>query len=323
MSSFSQRLDHAIRKKQTPALVGLDPRFDQLPPTVLEAARKRTWSSEQELKSNAYEEFCSRLIDIVAPLVPAVKPQAAFFEELGPAGMSVFYRVLKKAREANLIVICDAKRGDIGSTALAYANAYLAGEDPNAAPWPADALTINPWLGSDAMEPFLKLASERKAGLYILVKTSNPGSAAFQNHPSAENPVFHQVASAVNERNPSPDRNGNGYGSVGAVVGATWPEELVTLREKMPHTPLLIPGYGSQGGTAHDVAGAFDTKGFGALINSSRGINFAFQNSPWNEMFAPEEWEQAIESATLKMIDDLADGTSANQLRSDSSCRSD
>lgn len=320
MENFASRLHAAISKKGTPALVGLDPRFDQLPREIIAKAEKKTESGQQAAIAAAFEEFCLRLIDVVAPLVPAVKPQAAFFEECGPAGMQALGNVIRKAREAGLIVICDAKRGDIGSTAEAYARGFLAGADPDAAPWGADALTVNPYLGADTLDPFVKVAQERGAGIYVLVRTSNPGSGAFQNRQSPSDsgdqtlPLYRHVAQVVEDLAVH-TADGAEYGSVGAVVGATYPEELAELRAAMPHTPLLIPGYGSQGGTAADVAAGFKPDGLGAVVNSSRGINFAYLKQPYVDQFAPEQWEQAVEAATRQMITDLAEHTPAGELR--------
>lgn len=308
MTSFATRLHDAIQKKGTPALVGIDPRFDQLPEPVVMAAGMRRAAERQSMVAGAFEEFCFRLIDVVAPLVPAVKPQAAFFEACGPAGTRVLARVIRRARDQGLVVICDAKRGDIGSTAEAYADAYLAGEDPDAAPWAADALTVNPYLGDDTLQPFVKTANERGAGLYVLVRTSNPGSASFQNHGESDdgtNRLYQKVGQTVEQLSVE-SAAGESYGSIGAVVGATYPEELKELRELMPHTPLLVPGYGSQGGGAEDVRAAFDANGLGAVINSSRGINFAHKKAPYAEEFGDARWEEAVEAATKQMIADLA-----------------
>ncbi|QDV18587.1 Orotidine 5'-phosphate decarboxylase [Gimesia panareensis] len=313
MHNFSDRLNAAIRSKKTPALVGLDPRFDWLPAEIVSAAEVKH-SSKADIVAAAFEEFCFRMIDVVAPLVPAVKPQAAFFEEWGPAGCAALQRVIKKAREAGLVVICDAKRGDIGSTAEAYARGYLAGADPESAIWAADCLTVNPYLGSDTLEPFVKVAVERGAGIYVLVRTSNPGAGTFQDRQTDDHTLYECVAAVVNDLALNTTGEGN-YGAIGAVVGATYPEELSQLRALMPHAPLLVPGYGSQGAGAGDVAGAFDTEGLGAIINSSRGINFAIRKAPYSEKFAPEEWEQAVEAATHDMIADLAEHTPAGNLR--------
>jgi len=313
MSQYADRLHAAIAAKKTPALVGLDPRLDQLPESVVQAAREKT-SDASEAAAMAFEEFCVRVIDVVAPLVPAVKPQAAFFEQYGPAGCLALQRVIRKAREAGLIVIADAKRGDIGSTAEAYATAWLAGADPDAAVWAADALTVNPYLGEDTLEPFVNRARERGAGVYVLVRTSNPGAATFQDREADGRRLYEVVAETVEQLNT--DWPGScTYGSVGAVVGATYPEELTELRQFMPSTPFLVPGYGSQGAGAAEVAGGFDENGLGALINSSRGINFAFRKAPYRDGFRPDEWEQAVEAATRDMIAELAEKTPAGRLR--------
>ncbi|MEZ6067679.1 MAG: orotidine-5'-phosphate decarboxylase [Planctomycetaceae bacterium] len=295
-SHYTDRLHAAIRDKATPALVGLDPRFDQLPTSIREKATEST-SCLGECVAKAFEEFCLRVIDVVAPLVPAVKPQVAFFEECGPAGMQALWNVIRYARQQGLLVIADAKRGDIGSTALGYARAWLAGEDIDAAPWGADALTINPYLGIDTLQPFVDLAAQRGAGLYVLVRTSNPGSGDFQNRETRGETLYERVARAVEDLT-TPTRGTGGYGAVGAVVGATYPAELAKLRDLMPSTPLLVPGYGSQGGTSADVAAAFDAHGLGGLVNSSRGIIFAGERKEFRERFTPDQWEAAIEAAT-------------------------
>lgn len=303
-NSFSSRLHAAIRRTRTPVVVGLDPRFDWLPADIVASARARH-SDITAIAAAAFEEFCVRLIDLVAGKVPAVKPQAAFFEEYGPDGCLALARVIRYARQSGLIVICDAKRGDIGTTAEAYARAYLAGEDPLAASWAADALTVSPYLGSDTLEPFVKVAVERGAGIYVLVRTSNPGAGTFQDRQTDGVPLYRCVANIV-EKLASAHADADGYGPIGAVVGATYPQELAELRLAMPHVPLLIPGYGSQGGTAADVAAAFDARGMGAVINNSRGINFAFRDKRYAEEFGPDRWEAAAEASLKQMIADLA-----------------
>ncbi|WP_437185863.1 orotidine-5'-phosphate decarboxylase [Planctomicrobium sp. SH668] len=312
MTSFSSRLHTKIRQKRTPALVGLDPRWEQLPSELRKNA-EANYSNVFEMRAAAYEDFCKRVIDVVAPLVPAVKPQSAFFEDCGHWGVHVLANVIAYARKAGLIVVCDAKRGDIGSTAEAYAAAYLAGEDPQAAPFAADALTINPYMGTDTLKPFIDRAKTVGGGLYVLVRTSNPGARDFQDRTTDGQTLYESVAGHV-ERLSVETAGGEGYGLVGAVVGATYPQELSTLRNVMPHVPLLVPGYGSQGGTSQDTAGAFDSKGLGALVNSSRGILFAFQKGPLAQEFGESRWESAVERATELMIADLAENTPAGAL---------
>lgn len=311
--TYIARLHANIRRTGTPALVGLDPRWETLPSTLRDKARD-TASNVYEAQALAFEEFSKRIIDVVAPLVPAVKPQAAFFEACGPTGVKALEQVCRYAREAGLIVIMDAKRGDIGSTAEAYAAAHLAGADSNAAPFPADALTVNPYLGADTLEPFITRANEVDAGLYVLVRTSNPGSSSFQDRTQDGAKVFEVVADLLEGINQCGTLT-DGFGPVGAVVGATYPDELTQLRERMPSTPLLIPGYGSQGGTAADVSAAFRDDGLGGLVNSSRGIIFAYSKGELAEQFGEAKWEQAVEAATHAMIADLADHTPAAALR--------
>ena len=292
-----------MRAKRTAALVGLDPRFDQLPAEIRRRAAERT-SRSSDVWARAYEEFCCRIIDIVAPLVPAVKPQAAFFEECGPAGMTALGRVIRHARDRGLIVIADAKRGDIGSTAVGYARAWLAGDDTDAAPWGADALTVNPYLGADTLRPFADLARERGAGIYVLVRTSNPGARDYQDRRTADEPLYRAVARTV-EALAAETRGEGRYGCVGAVVGATWPAELTELRQALPSAPLLIPGYGSQGGAAADVLPGLDADGLGALVNSSRGIIFAWERPELRDQFGPDRWEDAVLAATHEMAREL------------------
>jgi orotidine-5'-phosphate decarboxylase len=314
MAGYSARLNAAIKAKQTPALVGIDPRFDQLPAPVRASAAQRVEKHGGNVAAAAFEEFGIRLIDVVASLVPAVKPQSAFFEQLGPAGTVALGNVVQHARKAGLIVVLDAKRSDIGSTADAYAKGYLAGEDPGAAPWGADALTVNPYLGSDTLQPFVDVATSRGAAIYVLVRTSNPGAAIWQDRVTDGQRVFESVADTV-EALAQETVDESGFGCVGAVVGATWPAELTELRQRMPHVPLLVPGYGSQGADASDVAGGFNDQGLGAIVNSSRAINFAHLRAPYSEQFSPDQWEAAVAAATRDMIADLASHTTASALQ--------
>ncbi|MCL2006207.1 MAG: orotidine-5'-phosphate decarboxylase [Planctomycetaceae bacterium] len=278
--TFSQLLSAAIRQKGNPVLVGLDPRWESLPQSCKTGA-----------VADSFERFCKTIIDITAPLVPAVKPQAAFFEQYGPDGMTALRNVIRYAKQQGLLVIFDGKRNDIGSTAEAYAAGILGSESA----WGADAMTVSPYLGDDSIEPFVKTAVERGAGVYVLVKTSNPGGKMLQDLEVEGQPIYRRVAEYV-ERLAQ-----RTAGSVGAVVGATWAEQLAELRQVMPSAPFLVPGYGTQGGTAEDVAKAFHRDGSGALINNSRGIIFAHLSASDPEI----RWEDAVESATRRMIAEL------------------
>lgn len=312
MASYSHRLNQKIRSCRTPALAGIDPRWDQLPPQLRKDAMAKP-GSFREQAAWAFCRFSMELIDVLSPLVPAVKPQVAFFEQLGVPGCAALLSVMQYARKQGLIVIADAKRGDIGSTAEAYADAWLAGEDPDAAAWPADAVTVNPYLGADTLEPFLKCAVARNAGIYVLVRTSNPGAAEFQDRASDGVSLYSAIADTV-EQLSDRARGSEPYGPIGAVVGATWPEQLAELRRQMPCVPLLIPGYGAQGGTSADTAGAFAADGLGALVNNSRGINFAWQKKPYSEQYGADRWQDAAAAATRDMILDLATHTAAGCL---------
>lgn len=303
--TFSDRLAAAIRARGNPVVVGLDPRWEQLPPEFTAAGA----SADRRHKAQAYSRFCREVIDVVAPLVPAVKPQAAFFEQLGAAGMAALEEVIRHARSQRLLVIVDGKRNDIGSTAEAYAEGML-GE---AAAWQADALTVSPYLGADSLQPFVEVARARDAGVFVLVKTSNPGGGQFQDLPAHGRPLYRHVADHVQALARATAAQ-CGYGAVGAVVGATYPEQLAELRAAMPQAWLLVPGYGSQGGTARDVAAAFDAAGLGAVINNSRGIIFAHARQDLGGRYGADRWQKAVEAAAREMIAQLRADTAAGRI---------
>jgi orotidine-5'-phosphate decarboxylase len=282
-------------------MVGLDPRIEQLPAGLVgDAARD---PKNFAAIAAAYETFCRGVIDVVAPLVSVVKPQAAFFEELGPPGMTALAQIIAYARQRGLLVVLDAKRGDIGSTAEAYARGMLGSDSA----WGADAVTVNPYLGDDSLAPFVETARQRGAGVFVLVKTSNPGGKIFQDLVANGRSIYEHVAAYV-EGLAASTAGESGYGSIGAVVGATYPEQLSQLRATMPHAWLLVPGYGSQGGGAKDVAAAFDTSGLGAVINNSRNLIFAHARKGYAQ-FGPSRWQEAVEAATRDMIDELSGQT--------------
>jgi orotidine-5'-phosphate decarboxylase len=315
VTHFADRLAAAVRAKGNALCVGLDPRWESLPLEV----RSRHGAASLACVAAAYEDFCSHVLDIVASLVPVVKPQSAFFEACGPEGMVVLQRLLRKARSLGLLTILDAKRNDIASTAAAYADAAFGGTRLNERSypvWEADALTINPYLGRDAVEPFIDSARRVGAGLFVLVRTSNPGAGQFQDllvspltptlspggrrqgEGETPRPLYQHVGAAVAKW--TRENLGTcGLGDVGAVVGATYPAELATLRQLLPEAIFLVPGFGAQGGKAGDVAAAFRPDGLGAIVNSSRGILFPFQ---------PDDprWEARIEAAARDTIAALA-----------------
>ena len=306
MTAFADRLDRAVALKKNPVLVGLDPRLALMPEGLVPTGAE----ADPSLAADVFKRFCRGVIDVVAPLVPAVKPQAAFFERIGPEGMFALAEVIRYAQSMGLLVIFDGKRNDIGSTATAYAQGILGREE---SAWHADALTVSPYLGDDSLEPFIDLADQRDAGVFVLVKTSNPGGGMLQDVATDEGPLYRRVARYV-ERMAEQTAAQCGYGAVGAVVGATYPEQLTELRTVMPHTWFLVPGYGSQGGTAEDVAAAFDENGKGAIVNSSRGIIFAHAAEPYAEKYGADRWQEAVEAAARDMIAQLKDETPAGKL---------
>ena len=295
MSSFADRLADAVRRKG-PLCVGLDPRHDQLPAGLWD----RHVDNGLDGLAEASEEFCLKVLDLAAPFAGVVKPQAAFFELAGPAGMRALSAVLDRAKELGFVTVLDAKRGDIASTATAYADAAFAGAKSarwTIPVWDADALTINPYLGRDAVEPFLTAAKAAGRGVFVLVRTSNPGAGLFQDLVCDGRPVYRHVAEAVAAWN-APTVGACGLGDVGAVVGATHPAELRELREAMPDVWLLVPGYGAQGGTAADVKAAYRPDGLGAVVNSSRGVTFPFHPDD-------PDWEAKVTAAAAKAAAEL------------------
>jgi orotidine-5'-phosphate decarboxylase len=299
---FATRLAAAVAARHTPACIGLDPRRESLPPALAAA------DADPQSLATIFTTFCREVIDTVAPLVPIVKPQRACFEALGPHGMESLAAVIAHARSRGLLVLADGKRGDIGSTAEAYADGWLAG------PWAADALTVNPYLGLDSVEPFVKTAADRGAAIFILVKTSNPGSKDFQELACDGRPLYEHVAAGV-ESLAARTASGGTYGAVGAVVGATWPRQLDELRAAMPHAWILVPGFGRQGGRASDVRGAFHPDGLGALVVSARDVIFAHARPEMNAGLAAHQWQTAVDRACRDMIDRLAADTPAGRLQ--------
>ena len=296
MIHFADRLAEAVRRKG-PLCVGIDPRWEMLPTSLREAYA----DLPPELRAAAaVQEFSLKVLELVAPFAGVIKPQAAFFELLGPPGMAALQEVLRQARAMGFVTILDAKRGDIASTATAYAEAAFAGAVIEGSPvpvWDADSLTVNPYLGADAVEPFVTAARLSQRGLFVLVRTSNPGAKLFQDLMCDGKPVYRHVGDAVARWNAA-NLGDCGLGDVGAVVGATHPNELIELRSALPNVWLLVPGYGAQGGTADDVRVAYRTDGLGAIVNSSRGVTFPFKPDDI-------EWEAKIAAAAERAATEL------------------
>jgi orotidine-5'-phosphate decarboxylase len=293
---FADALLAAIDQKKTPLMVGLDPSYDQLPQAI-RGQKELNDADDLESAVDAILEFCTRLLKVVAPHVPAVKINSAFFEQYYSYGLEAFAAVVQEAAAHGLIVINDAKRADIGNTSERYALATLgdpqfASLDDQVGP---DAVTVNPYMGHDSVGPFIKLAADDQKGVFILVRTSNPGAAEIQDAVLADGtPLYQHVGKLVAQWG-QPYIGSRGYSAIGAVVGATNPQQLTTLREMLPHTLFLVPGYGAQGATAADVAKAFKPDGTGAIINSSRAIIYAHKDA----QYAGLPWEKAVEAAVL------------------------
>ncbi len=295
-------LQEKILKLQNPTVVGLDPRPEFIPEHIMQR-HLRQKGETLDAAADAFFEFNKGLIDALCDIVPAVKPQSAFYELLGPAGVSALKKTSDYARSKGLFVIGDVKRGDIGSTAEAYSEAYLGSvRIGNTAPEPFgfDAVTVNAYLGSDGVLPFLETSRRADKAIFVLVKTSNPSGAEFQDLAIGEQKLYTVMGDLMAEL--AADTVGQyGYSRVGAVVGATYPEELKFLRDRLKTTFFLVPGYGAQGGGAQDVAGAFDKSGRGAVINSSRAIICAWKKTGRGG----QDYQEAARNAALDMRSDL------------------
>lgn len=295
-----------IREKNNPTVAGLDARLEYIPAYITE---KYTAQYGKTLKAAAASmmEFNKGLIDALHDIVPAIKPQAAYYELLGPDGAVVLRDTIAYAHEKGMYVIADIKRNDIGATATAYAQAYLGESDVCGESLPVyncDSCTVNAYLGTDGITPFLNECEARDRGIYVLVKTSNKSSGEFQNKLMGDQPLYVRMAEKVAEWGEGLMTE-CGYSQVGAVVGATYPEEQKIIRQIIPHSYFLVPGYGAQGATAKDIANAFNDDGLGAIVNSSRGIIAAYQQEKYAQ-FGAANYADASRQAVIDMREDIA-----------------
>ena len=294
-----------IKKTQAPIVVGLDPTLKLIPKHLLEKAYKE-YGENLEGVSQAIIAYNKGIVDAVADLVPAVKPQIAMYEQFGIPGLIAYQETIRYCKEKGLVVIGDIKRGDIGSTSEAYAVGHLGkvtigGKDFRG--FEEDFATVNPYLGSDGVKPFMEVCRQEKKGIFVLVKTSNPSSGEFQDQEINGKPLYELVGEKVAEWGDS--LMGDDYSYVGAVVGATYPEMGKVLRKIMPKTYILVPGYGAQGGKGADLVHFFNEDGLGAIVNSSRGIIAAYQQEKY-AAFGAENYADASRQAVLDMKADIA-----------------
>lgn len=311
MKNIIDILIEKIKETENPTVMGLDPRYEMLPKCVTDKYPKTL-----EGVSKAIVEYNKALIDATYDIIPAVKPQIAFYEMFGIPGMRAFKETCEYAKQKGMIVIADIKRGDIGSTAQGYSNAYLGKTkigDIDQSIYDIDFVTVNPYMGTDCVKPFIDDCKKYNKGLFILVKTSNPSSGELQDL-KLENgkEVYKQVAELV-EKWGTELIGENGYSSIAAVVGATYPEQLKQIRELAPHTYFLIPGYGAQGGTAVDIAYGFDENGLGGIVNASRSLMCAYKSDKWKDKFEEKDYAQATRAEAIRMRDELAMAISINK----------
>lgn len=300
-----EKLVSRIKKLNAPIVVGLDPTLNFVPKFLLDKAINEKGET-LEAAADAIFAFNKAIVDAVYDLIPAVKPQIAMYEQFGISGLMAYKKTLDYCHEKGLLVIGDAKRGDIGSTSTAYAIGHLGKVkigSTEIAPIDADFLTINPYMGSDSVVPFVEECKKNDKGLFILVKTSNPSSGEFQDQKVGEKAVYELVGKKVDEW--GLDTVKEGYSDVGAVVGATYPEMGKVLREIMPKAYILVPGYGAQGGTAAELKPFFNKDGLGAIVNSSRGIIAAYKQEKYAE-FGAEGFAEAAREAVIDMKNDIA-----------------
>ena len=299
------KLVASIKKTNAPIVVGLDPTLKMIPEHIMKAAIAEHGET-LEAAGEAIWQFNKAIVDAVYDLIPAVKPQIAMYEQFGIPGLVAFKRTVDYCKEKGLVVIGDIKRGDIGSTSEAYAIGHLGKVTIGSNTcygFDEDFVTVNPYLGSDGVNPFIKICKEEKNGLFILVKTSNPSSGEFQDQMIGEKTLYQMVGEKVAQW--GEDCMGDDYSYIGAVVGATYPEVGKIMRKVMPKSYILVPGYGAQGGKGKDLAHFFNEDGLGAIINSSRGIIAAYQQDAYAK-FGAQNFADASRQAVIDMREDIA-----------------
>ncbi|HAZ91466.1 MAG TPA: orotidine-5'-phosphate decarboxylase [Eubacterium sp.] len=293
-----------IKETKAPIVVGLDPMLNYMPAHLLEKAIKEQGETLEAAASTVYE-YNKGIVDAIYDLVPAVKPQIAMYEQFGIPGLKAYADTVEYCKKKGLVVIGDVKRGDIGSTSAAYATAHIGKikiGNTVCTPFGEDFATVNPYLGVDGIKPFIDVARENNTGIFVLVKTSNPSSGEFQDRIVDGRPLYEYVGEKVNEWGET--CMGDDYSYVGAVVGATYPEQGKVLRKIMPKTYILVPGYGAQGGKGADLVHFFNEDGLGAIVNSSRGIIAAYKQEKYAS-YGAEGFADAARAAVIDMREDI------------------
>ena len=305
------KLAERIRETEAPIVVGLDPQMKFIPKMITDKAF-RDFGETLEGAGEALFAFNRGIVDAISDLVPAVKPQIAMYEQYGIPGLSAFKKTVDYCHEKGLLVIGDVKRGDIGSTSASYAEAHLGRVsvgNVSFSPFGEDFATVNPYLGTDGIKPFVDVCISENKGIFVLVKTSNPSSGEFQDRLVGGRPLYELVGEKVREWGEAA-MDPSGWSEVGAVVGATYPEMGRILRDIMPKSWILVPGYGAQGGTGKDLVPFFDRDGMGAIVNSSRGIIAAWQKKEY-ERFGEAGYAEAARTAVLDMKKDIKEALGA------------
>ena len=303
MKNAMDVLIEKIKECDNPTVIGVDTRYDMVP----ECVRKK-YSTDLKGMCSAMLEYSKALIDATYDIIPAVKLQSAYFEMYGVEGIKLYKEMIDYCKEKGMVVMADVKRGDIGSTSAGYSRAYLGKnmiDEKEQAIFDVDFATVNPYMGSDCVVPFVEDCKKYNKGIFVLVKTSNKSSGEIQDVKAEDGEeIYKKVAKLVNTWG-SELIGENGYSSVSAVVGATYPKQLQELRELMPHSYFLIPGYGAQGGKAEDIALGFDENGLGGIVNATRSLMCAYKSDLWKDKFAEEDYAKATRAEAIRMRDEL------------------
>ena len=303
MKTAIDRLIEKIREMNNPTVIGVDTRYELVPECV-----KNKYSKDITGMCEVMLEYSKTLIDATYDIIPAVKLQSAYFEMYGVEGIKLYKEMIDYCKSKDMIVMADVKRGDIGSTSAGYSKAYLGKNIINEQEegiFDVDFATVNPYMGSDCVMPFVDDCKKFNKGIFVLVKTSNKSSGELQDLKTEDGEeIYKKVAKLVNQWGEELIGE-NGYSSVSAVVGATYPKQLKELRELMPHSYFLIPGYGAQGGKAEDIALGFDSNGLGGIVNATRSLMCAYKSDRWKDKFKEEEYAKATRAEAIRMRDEL------------------